>query len=191
MQLKSRRADYVHAIRFYEENEIPIFQMVTAGHFEGGDLVIVEPGAALIGYCGERSEEAGAYQVAHWLQEEGWEATVAAIPAQFIHMDALIVPIAPKLAVACVEALEDWVLDWLRSHDFEFVSVPYRECAMHLGVNLVSLGDNRILSMASSARLNDELRAMGFAVHAPDMRMFTLGGGGVHCLSQALRRDPG
>lgn len=31
---------------------------------------------------------------------------------------------------------------------------------------------------------------MGFKVHAPDMSMFTLGGGGVHCLSQALRRDP-
>ena len=27
-------------------------------------------------------------------------------------------------------------------------------------------------------------------VHEPDMSMFTLGGGGVHCLSQALYRDP-
>jgi len=31
--------------------------------------------------------------------------------------------------------------------------------------------------------------AMGFEVFDPDMSMFTLGGGGVHCLSQALRRD--
>ena len=30
----------------------------------------------------------------------------------------------------------------------------------------------------------------GFAVHDPGMSMFTLGGG-VHCLSQAPRRDEG
>ena len=29
----------------------------------------------------------------------------------------------------------------------------------------------------------------GFAVYNPDMSMFTPGGSGVHCLSQALRRD--
>jgi N-dimethylarginine dimethylaminohydrolase len=60
---------------------------------------------------------------------------------------------------------------------------------MDLGVNLVSLGNDRILSMASSSALNEQLKAMGFEVYAPDMSMFTLGGGGVHCLSQALRRD--
>lgn len=190
MQLKCRRADYVTAIKFYQDNNIPIWKMVTAGHFEGGDFVIIEPGAVLIGYGGERSEEEGAMQVAEWMRAEGWEAVVAPIPAHFVHMDALVVPIAPKLAVACVDALEDWVLDWLRGRGFEFVEVSYRDCAMNLGVNLVCLGDKRILSMASSPELNERLRAMGYEVHAPDMSMFTLGGGGVHCLSQALRRDP-
>ena len=71
-----------------------------------------------------------------------------------------------------------------------FVDVPYRECAMNLGVNLVGLGNDRILSMASDSDLNERLRALGFKVHEPDMSMFTLGGGGVHCLSQALCREP-
>jgi N-dimethylarginine dimethylaminohydrolase len=190
MQLKCRRADYVTAIRFYQQNDIPIYNMVTAGHFEGGDFCIVEPGAVLVGHCGERSEEAGARQVAGWMSAQGWEAVVAPIPAHFVHMDALIVPIAPKLAVACLDALEDWVIDWLRGHGFDFVDVPYRDCAMNLGVNLVCLGNDRVLSMASSPDLNERLRSMGFKVHAPNMSMFTLGGGGVHCLSQALRRDP-
>lgn len=189
MQLKCRRADYVTAIRFYQENNIPIFNMVTAGHFEGGDFCIVEPGAVLVGWCGERSEEAGAKQVAGWMEEQGWEAVVAPIPAHFIHMDALVVPIAPKLAVACLDALEDWVIDWLRGRGFDFVEVPYRDCAMNLGVNLVCLGDDRLLSMAGSPQLNERLRALGFKVHEPDMSQFTLNGGGVHCLSQALCRD--
>ena len=189
MQLNCRRADYVTAIRFYQENNIPIFNMVTAGHFEGGDFCIVEPGAVLVGWCGERSEEAGAKQVAGWMEEQGWEAVVAPIPAHFIHMDALVVPIAPKLAVACLDALEDWVIDWLRGRGFDFVEVPYRDCALNLGVNLVCLGDDRLLSMAGSPQLNERLRALGFKVHEPDMSQFTLNGGGVHCLSQALCRD--
>ena len=121
--------------------------------------------------------------------DKGWEVRVVPIPAHFIHLDALIVPIAPKLAVACLDALEDWVVAWLRDRGFDFVDVPYRECAMNLGVNLVSLGNDRILSMASDSDLNERLRALGFKVHEPDMSMFTLGGGGVHCLSQALYRE--
>ncbi len=189
MQLKCRRADYVTAIQFYQSNDIPIWKFATAGHFEGGDFVILEPGTVMVGWCGERSEEAGAEQVAAWVREEGWQAEVVPIPAHFIHLDGLLVPIAAKLAVACVDALEDWVVDYLRARDFELIDVNYKE-AKALGVNLVALGDNRILSMAGSPSLNETLRARGFEVFDPDMSMFTLGGGGVHCLSQALSRVP-
>ena len=188
MQLKCRRADYVTAIRFYQDNDIPIWRLVTAGHFEGGDFVILEPGCVLIGYCGERSEREGAEQVADWVRREGWEAQVAPISREFVHMDGLVVPLAPGLLVACLDALEDWLVAWLRDRGFEFVDVGYRE-ARNLGVNLVALGDDRVLSMQGSAVLNGRLRAMGFEVFDPDMSMFTLGGGGVHCLCQALRRD--
>ncbi len=190
MQLKCRRADYVSAIRFYQENRIPIWKYATAGHFEGGDFVILEPGKVLVGYCGERSEEAGAEQVATWVREEGWEALVVPISREFVHMDGLVVPLAPKLLVACLDALEPWLVNWLRAGSFEFVDVGYAE-AKNLGVNLVALGNDRVLSMKGSRALNGKLRALGFEVHDPDMSMFTLGGGGVHCLCQALRRDPG
>ncbi|MCY4148835.1 MAG: arginine deiminase family protein [Gammaproteobacteria bacterium] len=190
MQLKCRRADYVTTIKFYQDNHIPIWNCVTAGHFEGGDFVILEPGCVLIGYCGERSEKEGAEQVASWVREQGWEAQVAPISREFVHMDGLVVPLASKLLVACLDALEDWVVKWLRSKGFEFVDVGYAE-AKNLGVNLVALGNDRVLSMQSSPNLNREMRGLGFEVFDPDMSMFTLGGGGVHCLCQALRRDPG
>jgi len=190
MQLKCRRADYVSAIEFYQKNSIPIWKYVTAGHFEGGDFVILEPGTVLIGYCGERSEEEGAEQVASWVREKGWDVQVAPISREFVHMDGLVVPLAPKLLVACLDALEDWLVDWMRSKHFEFVDVGYAE-AKDLGVNLVALGNDRVLSMNGSASLNEKMRSLGFKVYEPDMSMFTLGGGGVHCLCQALRRDPG
>ena len=43
--------------------------------------------------------------------------------------------------------------------------------------------------MQGASQLNDKMRALGFTVYDPDMSMFTLGGGGVHCLCQALCRD--
>jgi len=190
MQLKCRRADYVSVIKFYQDNNIPIWKFASAGHFEGGDFVILEPGTVLIGHCGERSEKAGSEQVAAWVREKGWDVEVAPIPALFVHMDGLVVPLDKKRVVTCLDALEGWVIDWMRKKDFEFVDVDFAE-AKDLGVNLVALGNNKVLSMAGSVKLNDKMRKLGYEVFAPDMSQFTLGGGGVHCLCQALVRDPG
>ena len=98
MQLKSRRADYVTAIRFYQSNEVPIWRYATAGHFEGGDFNILEPGLVLIGWNGERSEREGSEQVAEWVREQGWEAVVAPISREFVHMDGLVVPLGAQVA---------------------------------------------------------------------------------------------
>ena len=188
MQLKCRRADYVTAIKFYQDNNIPIWQYATAGHFEGGDFVILEPGRVLIGYCGERSEQEGSEQVGEFVRTEGWQAITAPISREFVHMDGLVVPLAPKSLVACIDALEPWLVTQLKEWGFDFIDVPYAE-AKNLGVNLVALGNDKVLSMKGAEQLNAKMRAAGFEVYDPDMSMFTLGGGGVHCLCQALCRD--
>ena len=122
------------------------------------------------------------------MRKEGWEALTVPISREFVHMDGLVVPLAEKLLVACLDALEPWVVDQLQDWGFSFVDVPYRE-ARNLGVNLVALGNGQVLSMKGATELNEKIRALGFTVHDPDMSMFTLGGGGVHCLCQALCRD--
>ena len=188
MQLKCRRADYATVIKFYQENEIPIWKFVTAGHFEGGDFVILKPGLVLIGYCGERSEKEGAEQVAEFVRAEGWEAMVAPISREFVHMDGLVVPLAENLLVACCDAMEPWLLNWLKAQGFDFVDVKYAE-ARNLGVNLMSLGNSKVLAMTGTPDACNKMRALGFAVEELDLSMFTLGGGGIHCLSQALKRE--
>ena len=67
-------------------------------------------------------------------------------------MDGLVVPLAPKLLVACTDAMEDWLVALLRGRGFEFVEVGYAE-ARNLGVNLVALGNDRVLSMRDSRSL--------------------------------------
>ena len=80
------------------------------------------------------------------------------------------------------------MVDQLKRWGFDFVDVPYIE-AKNLGVNLVALGNSKVLSMKGATVLNEKMRALGFEVYDPDMSMFTLGGGGVHCLCQALHRE--
>jgi len=184
-----RRGEYAPVIRFYQENEIPIFGMVTAGSFEGGDFDVIEPGCVLIGYCGERTQQQSAEQVGGWLEAEGWEVLLEPIAEHYVHIDLMVCMLAPKLAAVCLDTTSDRVLGWLRAKKIELIPVSYRD-TMKLGCNVVALGDDRVLSTAESKDLNAKLGALGFTVYDPDVAMFTMGGGGVHCMCQALRRDP-
>ncbi|HXV52419.1 MAG TPA: arginine deiminase family protein [Solirubrobacterales bacterium] len=190
-QLKQswRRGEYAPVIRFYEGAGIPIWKMITAGAIEGGDVTIVEPGCMLIGNGEERTEIAAGRQLAGWLEAEGWEVRIEPIPGQFVHIDVLVSILAPKLAAVCVESASGGLVAWLRAKGFEILEVSTAD-AFTLGVNAISLGDERVISTAGSARLNGQMRSLGLEVLDPDLSMFTAGGGGAHCLAQALVRDP-
>jgi N-dimethylarginine dimethylaminohydrolase len=184
-----RRGEYAAVIRFYESARIPIAGMITAGTLEGGDVLVVEPGVLVIGAGDERTQESAARQLASWHEAEGWEVRIEPIPAQWVHIDVLVSILAPKLAAVCVEAASGGLVAWLRAKGFEIVDVALAD-ALALGVNAISLGDDRVLSTAASRNLNADLRSRGIEVLDPDLDMFTRGGGGAHCLAQALRRDP-
>jgi N-dimethylarginine dimethylaminohydrolase len=190
-QLKQwwRRGEYAPAIRFYQDSGIPIWRMATAGAIEGGDVMIVEPGSVVIGNGEERTEVTAARQLAEWFEAEGWEARVEPIPGVFVHIDVLMAVVAPKLAAVCTDLVSGGLVRWLEGKGFEILDVPAEE-AFALGVNAISLGDDRVLTGAGARSLNEQMEAHGLELFAPDLEMFTLGGGGAHCLGQAIRRDP-
>jgi N-dimethylarginine dimethylaminohydrolase len=183
-----RRGEYAPVIRFLQEAGVPIRGMITAGALEGGDVMIVEPGAMLIGVGGERTQDVAARQLASWMRDDGWEVRVEPIPSRYVHIDVLCAILGERLAAVCPDALSASVIGWLRDKGFDLIEFS-AEGAFRLGGNAVSLGGERILSSASGAQLNDALRARGLTVYDPDLSMFTLGGGGAHCLGQALRRE--
>jgi N-dimethylarginine dimethylaminohydrolase len=184
-----RRGEYAPVIRFYEERGIPLRGMVTAGAIEGGDVTIVEPGVLLIGNGEERTQIQGARQLAEWMEADGWEVRIEPIPGQFVHIDVLVSILAPKLAAVCVESASGGLVAWLQAKGFEILEVSTAD-AFELGVNAISLGDERVISTAGSAKLNKQMRSLGLDVFDPDLSMFTKGGGGAHCLAQPLRRAP-
>ena len=162
--------------------------MITAGSLEGGDVMIVEPGAVLIGSGETRTQEVAAGQLAAWFEEDGWEARVQPFPERYVHIDVLVAVLAEKLAAVCAEVLPAGAVGWLRDKGFDLIEVS-AEQAFTLGVNGISLGGGRVISAAGAHELNAALRARGIEVIELDLSMFTLGGGGAHCLGQALRRE--
>jgi N-dimethylarginine dimethylaminohydrolase len=183
-----RRGEYAPVIRFHQQAEIPIRGMITAGSLEGGDVMIVEPGSVLIGSGETRTQEVAANQLAGWFSEDGWEARVQPFPERYVHIDVLMAVLADKLAAVCAEVLPGAGVEWLRAKGFDLIEVS-AEQAFTLGANAISLGDERVISAAGAQELNAALRARGLEVIELDLSMFTLGGGGPHCLSQALRRE--
>jgi len=185
-----RRGEYAEVLRFYLSQGIPIYDMVSSGNFEGGDFNAIAPGCALIGYTGFRCEEVAARQVGGWFEREGWEVKYAAIDSFYVHIDLMVCMLAAKLAAVCLDTTEPEIVDWLRAKGIEILPVSFKE-TMALGCNVVALGNDRVLSTAAATDLNARLRAHGLQVYDPDMTMFTRAGGGVHCMAQPLRRDPG
>ncbi len=183
-----RRGEYAPALRFYLENNIPIYDMVSAGSFEGGDFNIIKPGVALVGYTDHRSESVAAHQIANWFIAEGWEIKFAPIDPFYVHIDLMVCMLTENCAAVCLETTEQEIVDWLRQMNIEIIPATFEE-TMTLGCNVVALGNEKVLSTLGAKDLNQKMRAIGLSVYDPDMTMFTWAGGGVHCMCQPLRRD--
>jgi N-dimethylarginine dimethylaminohydrolase len=190
MQLQKpyRRGEYAACLRFYLDAGIPIYDLVTAGNVEGGDFMVLKPGVAACGYSGERSIEPAVRQMQSWFESEGWEMHTYAFDPHFLHLDVQMGMLAEGLAVVCMEAVEPEFVDWLHAKRIKTIPVGYAD-AMQLGTNVVALGNERVLVPATSKNLIAACRAEGLTVYDPDVSMIGNGGGAVHCMCQALRRD--
>ncbi len=185
-----RRGENYRAIETYQRLGIPIFDCVTAGSFEGGDFNVIEPKTVLIGWEGDegRSQQQSANQLKTWFEAEGWEVMLVDLDPFYVHIDLMVVMLAPKLAAVCLESTDPEVVGWLKSKQIEILSVPFQD-TLDLGCNVVALGNDRVLLPEKSLVLKQKLRAHGLEIFDPDVSMITPGGGGVHCMCQALRRD--
>jgi len=183
-----RRGEYAACIQFYLDAGIPIYDLITAGNVEGGDFMVLKPGVAICGFSGERSIEPAVKQLQGWFAAEGWEMRTYEFDSHFLHLDVQMGMIAEGLAVVGVEAVAPELVGWLQSQHIRAIPISYGD-AMQLGSNVVALGDERVLVPASSKNLIAACRAEGLTVYDPDVSMIGNGGGAVHCMCQALRRD--
>ncbi|MEE8279919.1 MAG: arginine deiminase-related protein, partial [Alphaproteobacteria bacterium] len=121
-----RRGEYASVLRFYLDRGVPIYDLVSAGGFEGGDFNMIEPGSVLIGYTDARSEGVAARQIGRWIEREGWEVKYAPIDSFYVHIDLMVCMLAERLAAVCLDTTEPEIVDWLKSKNIELVPVSFQ-----------------------------------------------------------------
>ena len=182
-----RKGEYAPVMKFYGGEGF--FKFPNAGNVEGGDIHIIRPGLLLVGCSGSRTNMAGATEYAGWFRNAGWETKIYEFPELFVHLDLAFCMVAKDLAVACIDVLEPHLIDWLTAHGIRLLPISYWEM-MRLGGNLLALGDDRVIAPRHNTRVTEMLRAEGLKVYDPELWAFTGLGGGVHCMTMSLARDP-
>ncbi len=81
-------------------------------------------------------------------------------PERYVHIDVLVAILAEKLAAVCSEVLPAGAVQWLRAKGFDLIEVS-AEQAFTLGVNAISLGEDRVISAAGARSSTRALRARG------------------------------
>jgi N-dimethylarginine dimethylaminohydrolase len=184
-----RQGEYAPVIAFYAALGCPVWRYANHGYLEGGDIAVIRPGLLAIGYTGTRTDLDGATQLRRWFEAEGWEVRLVPLDEHFLHLDVVFCMVEEGLAVGCTQVLDDGFQAWLGERGIRVIDTSYRE-VMDLSCNLLALGAGRVISARHGARLNAALRAEGIEVLDPELRLITRGGGGPHCLTMPLRRDP-
>jgi len=188
LSLAERRGEIGGILDFHGADGF--WKVATDGSIEGGDIHIIRPGLAVIGWSGIRTTRSAAMQFAVWLEAEGWDVRLQPFAEHFLHLDVLFCMAADGLAVACAEVLGDDFTAWLSGHGIRIVEASYSE-VMAMSCNLLALGNGRVISPRHSGRINQALRAEGLTVLDPELDLFARGGGSVHCLTMPLLRDKG
>jgi N-dimethylarginine dimethylaminohydrolase len=184
-----RAGEHREVETFYHDAGHTVWHNIDRGNIEGGDIHFISPGMAVVGYSGVRTTREGAEQLANWVKHEGWEVRLQLVDSKFVHLDVVFCMAAEGLAVVCEEVLGPEFTSWLNGRGIQYISVSADE-AMKLGCNLLALGNERVIVPEHCTKIRKQLRAEGLDVITVELDMFTLGGGGVHCLTQPLNRAP-
>lgn len=168
---------------------LPVLGRIDRGKVEGGDVAMVKPGLVVIGVSGGRTDEEGAEALAAIFRARGWRALIHEFDPHFLHLDTIFCMAGEGLALGCTDVLEDEFTDAMRAEGIEILPVTYKEARL-LGCNVLALGNRTVITTLANARVNRELARRGFRPIPLDLGEFTQCGGGVHCLTMPLLRDP-
>lgn len=187
--LPHRRREVEALARACERWHMPLGRILT-GSIEGGDVCVAREGLLLVGTSGERTTAAGIRGLVAPFRELGWDVLVCPFDAEQLHLDTMFCMVDHDQAIACVELLDPKFVSAVEAQGISILPVPATSSAS-LGCNVLSLGHRRIVANAADLAVTDALDDAGYDVLTVDISQFTACGGGVHCLTQPIRRVAG
>ncbi|MGR6062574.1 dimethylarginine dimethylaminohydrolase family protein [Bacillus velezensis] len=164
-----------------DDKKIPYTQLKKA-NIEGGDILIAD-GTVYAGLS-KRTDKAAVRE----LREALPEMNVVPIPLKedFLHLDCVFNMISETEALYCKNGLRQKEIDLLAER-FEMIEVPEEE-QFTLGPNILSIGNQTIISLPQHRHTNRELRKRGYTVIETEFSEIIKSGGSFRCCTLPLVR---
>jgi len=175
------------AVETLEELKVPMIGRVIEGSLEGGDCWYLDEHTIVIG-AGNRTNREGIEEAEKILKPFDIKVIPIDFEPKWNHLDMIFSVIASKTVMLCPEALPENFLKYLRQERYEIISIP-GDAVFSGTINLLALGDGKVLSFKENKLGNEKLRALGLEVFNPPLSQFLMNGTGPHCLSFELKRD--
>lgn len=187
MAVRTRRGEEAAVTREVAAAGLPILSTITGtGTLEGGSFVKLRPGLAAFG-TSIRCNEEGARQLRETLARIGWELIVVPLPGYTIHIDLHLAMVDVGRALVNVTGLPFTFLEELRREGIELIHPDPGEA---WALNALCLRPGRVLMAEGSPRTAERLASAGVDVVTVPYDEIHKNGGGVHCSTMELLREP-
>lgn len=189
MGARIRRGEEQPATRTLAALGMPILRTIHGeGIMEGGSFAFIRKDLAVIGLSSRVNEE-GTRQVEEVLGVLGIELLRVHLTGYRLHIDGAFVMLAPGVAIINPVQLPFWFLERLKAERIHTIEVHPDDPAWT--VNCLAVAPGRVLMADQvSPRTADALHRAGISVRIVPYDAVYQGGGGIHCSTAPLVRDP-
>ncbi|WP_453991895.1 dimethylarginine dimethylaminohydrolase family protein [Bacillus nitroreducens] len=190
----SRLATYIRygearlASQTFSKIGIPILGCIQGnGFIEGGSFTMLNHNTAIIGRS-ERVNLSGINQLHHFLSLQNIDLLVVDLPSTIIHLDEAFLLIDKKKALVNKALLPFWFIDELHKREIEIFHVHPKDPP--LTINVLPVSPGRVIFPSNGVNTMKLLKANGIQIIPVDVSEFYKLGGGIHCLTLPLIRQP-
>ncbi|WP_137124382.1 dimethylarginine dimethylaminohydrolase family protein [Roseomonas sp. HF4] len=168
---------------------MPILRTIAGtGLMEGGSFAYIRPDVAVIGVSSRVNEE-GARQMEEVLALQGTRLIRVQIPGYRLHIDGAFVMLGHDVALVNPVILPFTFMEELKRLGIRMIPLTHEDPSW--AINCLAVAPGRVLmSDQVGPRTQDALDKAGISVRLVAYDRVYLGGGGIHCSTAPLVRDP-
>lgn len=184
-----RRGEELPVTRTLGKLGMPILRTIHGtGILEGGSFAFINPRTAVVGLS-SRVNESGVDQLEDALRVQGVELLRVHLTGYRLHIDGAFVMIDAETAIVNPTQLPFWFLERLKELKVRTIEVCPEDSVWT--INCLAVRPGRVLMAEGvSARTMEKLDKAGISVRVVPYDKVCLGGGGIHCSTGPLIRDP-
>ena len=183
-----RRGEELPVTRTLGGLGMPILRTIHGtGILEGGSVAWLNQRTAVVG-LGTRTNEEGARQLEEVLHPQGVELLRIQLPGYRQHIDGLLVMVDVDVALVNATLLPHVLLEKLAQLKIRTIDLHPDDHAFT--INCLAVRPGRILISEASGHTLDRLASAGIEVIPLEFDAVYRGGGGIHCSTAPLARDP-